>query len=65
MPVTSGQNINLQDPCPSEYMKTITRLLYPNSIDDTEYMSLYQKLYEYQISLFVFNMIFCHLKMYS
>jgi hypothetical protein len=30
----------------------------------TEYMSLYQRLYEYQISLFVFNMIFCHLKMY-
>jgi hypothetical protein len=30
-----------------------------------EYMSLYQRLYEYQISLFVFNMIFCHLQSYS
>jgi hypothetical protein len=28
-------NINLQDLCSSEYMKTITRLLNPNSIDDT------------------------------
>jgi hypothetical protein len=28
-------NINLQDLCLSEYMKTITRLLNPNSIDDT------------------------------
>ena len=56
-------NINLQDLCPSEYMKTITRLLNPNIIDDTEYMSLYQRLYEYQISLFFFSMIFCHLKM--
>ena len=28
-------NINLQDMCPIEYMKTITRLLNPNSIDDT------------------------------
>ena len=28
-------NINLQDLCPSEYMKTITRWLNPNSIDDT------------------------------
>ena len=28
-------NIKLQDLCPSEYMKTITRLLNPNSIDDT------------------------------
>ena len=28
-------NINLQDLCPSEYMKTISRLLNPNSIDDT------------------------------
>ena len=58
-------NIKLQDLCPSECMKTVTRLLNPNNIDDTMniYMSLYQRLYEYQISLFSFNVIFCHLKM--
>ena len=28
-------NIKLQDLCPSEYMKTINRLLNSNSIDDT------------------------------
>ena len=28
-------NISMKDLCPSEYMKTITRLLNPNSIDDT------------------------------
>ena len=28
-------NINLQDMCPIEYMKTITRLLNPKGIDDT------------------------------
>jgi hypothetical protein len=54
-------NINLQDLCPIKYMKTITRLLNPKSIDDTINICHY----EYQISLFVFNMIFCHLKMYS
>ena len=28
-------NISMKDLCPSEYMKTITRLLNPNSIADT------------------------------
>ena len=28
-------NIKLQDLCPSECMKTVTRLLNPNNIDDT------------------------------
>ena len=35
--------INLQDLCPSEYMKTITSLLNPNSIDDTMNICLYIK----------------------
>jgi hypothetical protein len=35
-------NVKLQDLCPSEYMKTVTRLLNPNSIDDTEYMLQYE-----------------------
>ena len=36
-------NISMKDLCPSEYMKTITRLLNPNSIDDTMNICQYIK----------------------
>ena len=37
--------------------------VYVNIWKHYEYMSIYQKLYEYQISLFVFNMNICNLTM--